>query len=322
MLLVAGITVGVMAHRPAGQSGPAPAAARILALPFADHVGSAGVRGTLTDQGVIERVGGTLDFAPDRALHATLHVGAAYVGEYLDIGGIGYQTHEPGGPWAAGTPESPIDDALGWVGGPPPPGLRVVGEQQVAGEPAWHLASFSGAEWWIGAQTGHPLRFTYRTQQWALDLTFGGFGGQPAIMAPPQSNVSTLPIQGGVGTVITAPQMSMEVNSMQSAPPLLGTPPGGYRYQALNLSYQNEGPEPVTFENAFTLTGDHGTQYGRTDSVEMAPMLPANVVLAPGQLISGWDIFVVSRSAHDLTLRVGPQTEEQNVDFLVSIPLS
>lgn len=322
VVLVAAVTTGVLARRPAPHPGRTPSADRIFALPFTDHVGSAEVRGSLTGQGLIEEVNGVVDFTPDRALHVALNVGGAYVGEYLDIGGIDYQTQEPGGPWDAGTPVSLIDRALGWAGGPPPPGLRLMGQQQVAGEPAWHLSSPAGAGWWIGVHTGHPLRFMFRSQEWALDLTFRGFGGQPAIMAPPQSNVSTLPIQGAVGTVITAPGMSMEVDAVQPAPAMLGSPPAGYRYQAIELSYRNDGQEAVTFDNSFTLTGDHGAQYEESHSVQMAPMLPHNQILQPGQLVSGWDIFVVSRDARDLTLRVGPQADEQNVDFLVSIPLS
>lgn len=321
-VLVAVVTAGVLMSRPAGQPGPTPPADRIFALPFTHHVGSVGMRGTLTGEGVTEGVNGVVAFTPDRALHVTLNVGGAYVGEYLDIDGIDYQTQEPGGPWDAGTPVSLIDRALGWAGGPPPPGLRVVGHQQVAGEPAWHLVSPSGRGWWIGAQTGHPLRFAVRNQQWALDVTFRGFGAQPAIMAPPQSNVSTLPIQGAVGTIISAPQMSMEVDAVQPAPAMLGSPPNGYRYQAIDLSYRNDGQEPVTFDNAFTLTGDHGAQYEQSPNVQMAPILPHDELLQPGQTVSGWDIFVVSRDARDLTLRVGPQADEQNVDFLVSIPLS
>ncbi|MBO0709375.1 MAG: DUF4352 domain-containing protein, partial [Candidatus Dormibacteraeota bacterium] len=122
--------------------------------------------------------------------------------------------------------------------------------------------------------------------------------------------------------VITAPGMSMEVDAVQPAPAMLGSPPAGYRYQAIELSYRNDGQEAVTFDNSFTLTGDHGAQYEESHSVQMAPMLPHNQILQPGQLVSGWDIFVVSRDARDLTLRVGPQADEQNVDFLVSIPLS
>lgn len=319
---MAAVTGGVLARGPFGHPAQSPPATRIFALPFAHHVASAGVRGTLTTLGAIEEVSGTLDFTPDRALHVVVYVGGAYVGEYLDIGGIDYQTEEPGGPWDAGTPVSPIDGALGWAGGPPPPGLRVVGQEQVAGEPAWHLVSLSGAGWWIGVRTGHPLRFVYRNQQWALDLTFRGFGGQPALMAPPQSNVSTMPIRGAVGAIVAAPEMSIEVNAIQPTPPMLGAPPSGYRYVALELSYQNAGPEPVTFDNVFTVTGDHGAQYEQSQTVQMAPILPHNLLLQPGQQVSGWDVFVISRDASNLMLRVGPQTDEQSVDFLLSIPLS
>lgn len=321
VVILAATTAGFLA-RPGSPAGPTPAADRIFALPFADHVGAAGVHGTLASQGVVEEVHGVVHLTPDRALHVILSVGGAYVGEYLDIGGIDYQTQEPGGPWDVGTPVSLIDGALGWAGGPPPPGLRVIGRERVAGEMAWHLESGSGAGWWIGAGSGHPLRFADRNQQWALDLTFSRFGGQPPVMAPPQSNVSTLPLQGAVGSIVSAPEMSIEVNAIEPAPPVLSAPPPGFRYQAIDLSYENDGPEAVTFDNAFTLTGTHGAQYDQSETVQMAPILPHDVVLQPGQLVSGWDVFVVSRDARDLTLRVGPQADEQNVDFLLSIPVS
>jgi len=321
VVLVAAVTVGVLARRPALHSAPAPPAGRLFDLPFAHQVSSAGLRGTVTTEGIVETVTGVIDLTPARALHVVLHVGGAYLGEYLDSGGIGYQTQEAGGPWVAGTPVSFIDEALGWTGGPPPSGLRVVGDPVKAGERSWHLESSSGAQWWIGARTGDPLAFFYRNQQWALRLSFAGFGSQPAIMTPPQSNVSTLPVEGALRTAVTAPQMSIEVNAVQQAPPVLGSPPPGYRYEALQLSYQNDGPEPVTFDNSFTLTGEEGAQYQQSDSVDMTPTLPRNLILQRGQEVSGWDVFVVGRDTHDLTLRVGPQTDEENLDFLVSIPL-
>lgn len=299
-----------------------PPAQQVFELPFVHEVPSAGVRGTVTSQGVVETIAGVLDFTPDRALDVSLHVGAAYAGEYLDSDGIDYQTQEPGGPWDEGTPVSFIDRALGWTGGPPPLGLHVAGRQVMSGERAWHLLSSSGAGWWIGARSGHPLAFAYRSHRLALNLTFEGFGMQPAIMIPPQSNISTLPLEGSPGTLVTAPEMSMEVNAVRPAPPALGSPPTGYRYQALDLSYRNQSPRPVTFDNAFTLTGDHGTQYQESDSVRMTPVLPRGLMLQPGQVVSGWDVFVVSRSARELTLRAGPQSDEEDLDFLVSIPLS
>jgi hypothetical protein len=321
VVLLAAVTVGAVARRPGGYPVSFPPAVRVFDLPFADHVSSAGMRGSLTIQGSVLTVAGALDFTPDRALHVTLYLGGPYIGEYLDTDGIGYQTQEPGGPWDEGTPVSFIDAALGWAGGPPPPGLHVVGQQVVRGERAWHLESSSRAAWWIGAASGHPLAFAYRSPQWALSLTFREFGTQAAIMAPPESNVSTLPVEGALHTIVSAPEMSIEVNAVRPVPPVLGSPPPGYRYEALDLSYRNTGPEPVTFDNAFTLTGDHGAQYAQTESVEMAPVLPRNLVLQPGQLVSGWDVFVVSRGDHDLILRAGPQADEEGLDFLVSIPL-
>lgn len=320
VLLAVGVTVGLIVSRP-GAHSPPPAADRIFTLPFTDHVGAADMTGTLTTQGVTESVTGVLEFTPDRAMHVTLYVGGAYVGEYLDAGGIDYQAGEAGGPWVAGTPVSLIDSVLGWTGGPPPAGLRVLGRQTVAGQTAWHLRAASGAEWWIGAATGHPLRFSFQNGL-TLSLTFGQFGNRPAIKAPPPSNISTLPIPGALRTVITAPQMSMEVNAVEAAPRGLRPPPHGYHYEALHVAYENDGPEPITFANNFTLTGAHGAQYEQSPDVQLAPVLPRGQVLAAGQAISGWDVFVVAAHARDLTLRVGPQTGEENVDFLVSIPLS
>jgi hypothetical protein len=322
LVLVAAVTVGVVARRPVVHPAALPAAERVFDLPFADHVSSAGMRGTLTIQGSVLTVSGAVDFTPDRALHATLNLGGAYLGEFLDSNGIDYQTQEPAGPWDEGTPVSFIDGALGWAGGPPPSGLRDVGEQVVGGERAWHLRSAAGANWWIGAANGDPLAFDFRSAQWALKLTFDGFGVQAAIMAPPQSNVSTLPVEGIPRTLVAAPEMSLEVTAVEPAPPVLESPPAGYRYEALDLSYRNQGPEPVTFDNAFTLTDEHGAQYGQIEDVEIAPTLPRNRLLQPGQQVAGWDVFVVSRGDHHLTLRAGPQADGEDLDFLVSIPLS
>lgn len=319
VLLAAGVTVGLLVDRP-GAHPTSPSAAHIFNLPFGDHVGSAGMTGTLDNQGVTEVVTGAIEFAPDRGLHATLYVGGAYVGEYLDSGGIDYESEEPGGPWVASAPVSLIDNVLGWAGGPPPAGLRVLGRQTVAGEPAWHLKAASGAEWWIGAATGHPLRFSYENG-WAITLTFRDFGLQQQITAPPRSNISTLPIPGTLRTMINAPEMSMEVDSVESAPRGLGPPPQGYRFEALHVAYENDGPDPITFGNDFTLTGAHGVQYEQSADVQLSPVLPRGQVMTPGQAVSGWDVFVVAVHARDLTLRVGPQTGEEDVDFLVSIPL-
>jgi hypothetical protein len=321
-VLIAGVTVGVVARRPVTHPVSLPPAGRVFDLPFADHVSSAGMRGNLTIQGSVLTVTGAVDFTPDRALHATLHLGGAYLGEFLDSDGIDYQTQQPAGPWDEGTPVSFIDGALGWAGGPPPSGLRDVGQQVVGGQRAWHLRSAAGASWWIGAASGDPLAFVYRSSQWALNLTFDGFGAQAAIMAPPQSNVSTLPVEGTPRTLVAAPELSLEVTAVRPAPPVLESPPAGYRYEALELSYRNQGPEPVTFDNAFTLTDEHGAQYGQVKDVHMAPTLPGKLVLQPGQQVAGWDVFVVSDGDHHLTLRAGPPDDAEDLDFLVSIPLS
>jgi hypothetical protein len=54
----------------------------------------------------------------------------------------------------------------------------------------------------------------------------------------------------------------------------------------------------------------------------MAPTLPGKLVLQPGQQVAGWDVFVVSDGDHHLTLRAGPPDDAEDLDFLVSIPLS
>lgn len=136
-----------------------PPAESIFDLPFTDDVDSAAVQGTLTRGGVTETVAGVVDFAPGRALQVTLTKGSTEVGEFLDCAGIGYQRRQPGGTWMASPQVSLIDRVLGWAGGPPPTGLRVAGWEATAGETAWHLESSAGASWWIGARTGHPLRF-------------------------------------------------------------------------------------------------------------------------------------------------------------------
>lgn len=322
VLLAVGATAGLVATtRP--HPGPAhPPASRIFDLPFTDRVGSAGIFGTLTLPGVVESITGAVDFTPDRALHATMYVGGAYIGEVLDSGGIGYETVEPGGPWTAETAVSLVDSALGWTGGPPPAGLHVSGRQTNGADPVWRLASRSGAQWWIDGKTGRPLRFADNTQEFRLRLGFREFGIQPAIMAPPPSNVSTLPVPGELGKVVAAPRMSLEVTAVKQAPRGLGPPPPGYRYEALRIRYENDGSEPVAFENAITLTGDHGAQYRQPSGVRLRPALPDGRLMQPGSATTGWDVFVVADHAQHLLLRAGPQTSDQDVDFLVSIPVS
>ncbi len=327
-LLVASVTVAVVAFRSGGRGGRAPEALAvppaqsIFSLPFTDDVDSAAIQGTLTRGGVTETVAGVLDFAPGRALQVTLFRGTTVAGEFLDCAGIGYQLQEPLGPWVATPQVSLIDLALGWAGGPPPPGLRVAGWEAAAGETAWHLASSSGGQWWIGARTGHPLRFLYRSPQWTLALTFSGFDHQLALTVPPPGSVSTQSVQGAPGTVVTAPGLTVEIDTVDPAPPGLPSPPTGYRYTALLVSYQNDGTEPIKFENDFTLTDAYGADYQEAIGVHIAPALPEEQTLGPAQAVSGWDVFVVARGTYDLTLQVGPPPDQQNVDYLVTIPLS
>lgn len=328
-LLFASVSAGLAGTRPGRRGGAppqrvaVPPAESILNLPFTDEVGSAAVQGTLIRDGVTDTVTGVLDFAPGRALHVTLYSGATDVGEFLDCAGIGYQLQEPGGLWVATPQVSRIDGALGWAGGPPPPGLRVAGWGAATGETAWHLASSSGAQWWIGARTGHPLRFSYRSPGWKLALTFDAFNLQPALTVPPPSSISTQAVQGAPGAVVTAPGLAVEIEAVDPAPRGLPAPPTGYLYKALFLSYQNNGSEPIGFDNnSFTLTDAYGAVYQEAPGVQMAPALPRHESLQPGQAASGWDVFAVARASYELTLRVGSPPGRQNVDFLVTIPLS
>lgn len=298
-----------------------PSAQSIFALPFTDEVDSAAMQGTLTHAGVTETVAGVLDFAPGHALQVTLYQGSAEVGEYLDCAGIGYHL-QAGGAWVATPQPSLIDRALGWAGGPPPPGLRVAGWESEASETAWHLESSSGAQWWIGARTGHPLRFSERTSRWKLALTFSGFNDQPALTVPPPGSVSTQAVQGTLGAVVTAPGLAVEIEAVDPDPQGLPSPPAGYQYKALFLSYQNNAPEPIRFVNAFTLTDAYGAVYQKAPGVQLAPALPLTQTLDPAQAISGWDVFTVARGTYDLTLQLGPPPGRRNVDFLVTIPLS
>jgi hypothetical protein len=327
-LLVASVTVAVLAVRSGGRGGTAPQALAvppaqsIFSLPFTDDVDSAAIQGTLTRGGVTETVAGVLDFAPGRALQVTLFRGTTVAGEFLDCAGIGYQLQEPLGPWVATPQVSLIDSALGWAGGPPPSGLRVAGWEAAPEETAWHLESSSGGQWWIGARTGHPLRFLDRSPRWTLALTFSGFDDQLALTVPPPGSVSTQSVQGAPGTVVTAPGLTVEIDTVDPAPRGLPSPPAGYRYTALLVSYQNDGTEPITFENDFTLTDAYGATYQEAVGVQIAPALPPEQILAPAQPLSGWDVFVVARGTYDLTLQVGPPPDQQDVDYLVTIPLS
>ncbi len=327
-LLVVSVSAGLVVSRAAGrgmtlpQTLAVPAADSIFSLPFTDDVDSTALQGTLTRGGVTDTVVGVLDFAPGRALQATLYRGSTEIGEFLDCAGIGYQLQEPGGPWVATPQISFIDRALEWAGGPPPPDLRVAGWEAEAGETAWHLESSSGASWWIGARTGRPLRFSYRSAQGKLVLTFGGFNGQPALTVPPPGNVSTQAVQGAPGAVVSAPGLAVEIEAIDTAPGGLAPAPTGYQYKALFLSYQNNAPVPIRFDNAFTLTDAYGAVYQEAGGVQMTPALPREQSLGPAQAVSGWDLFVVRRGTYDLTLVLGPPPDQQNDDFVVSIPLS
>lgn len=328
ILLLASVTVGVAVLRSEGRRGgtpqtlAVPPAESIFSLPFTDDIDSAALEGTLTRGGATDTVAGVLDFAPGHALHVTLSRGTTEVGEFLDCAGIGYQLQEPGGPWVATPQISLIDRALGWAGGPPPAGLRVAGWEAEAGETAWHLESSTGASWWIGARTGRPLRFSYRSSQWKLALTFDGFNGQPALTVPPPGNVSTQAVQGAPGAVVIAPGLAVDLEAIDTTPPGLPSPPAGYRYTALFLSYQNNAQEPIRFDNAFTLTDAYGAVYQEAGGLHLAPALPWGKSLDPAQAVSGWDVFVVARGTYDLTLQLGPPPDQQNDDFLVTIPLS
>ncbi|MGH7910127.1 MAG: DUF4352 domain-containing protein [Candidatus Dormibacteraceae bacterium] len=321
LVLLAARAAPALLTRSPGVEEVAPVADTVFAMPFTDRVRSADLQGWLIDGSGTITLQGEIDFTPERALHVTRSLGGAYVGECLDAGGVDYQTQQRGGPWQAVTPVSPVDQYLGWAGGPPPPHLRVLGRETVDGQAAWHLRSRSGGDWWIAAATGRPLRYAYRSRQLEMALTFGHFGDASAIATPPASNVTTAPIGGALGTIIVAPEASLGVLAVQVSPAGSGPPPRGVRYQAVYVRYENDDPDPITFENAFTLTATDGSQYTQTGTVEVSPVLPRTRVLQPGERVSGWDVFVVARGAAPLTLRAGPPLDEQKVDFLVSVPL-
>lgn len=324
-LASAGVGAAIRAGRhenPAPQTLSVPPAADVFALPFTDNVDSASFHGTMTRDGETDTVAGVLDFAPGRALQVTLFRGGAEIGEFLDCAGVQYQLQEPGGSWVATPQVSVIDSALGWAGGPPPPGLRVAGWQEVAGQTAWQLTSSSGAQWWIGAPTGHPLRFSYRDSRSKLDLTFDQFDNQPLITVPPQGSVSTVAVQGVPGSVVTAPGLAVEIDAVNPTPRGLPAPPAGYQYKGLLLTYQNDAAAPAKFDNPFALTDAFGAEYQAATGVQLTPVLPRYQLLAPGQAVSGWVLFPVVRGTWDLTLLVGPPPGQRNADYLVTIPLS
>lgn len=328
-VLVVLVAAGVLGLRLEGRGTPSsatlavPPAASALRLPFTRGVGSAAFYGTLTTGGATEEVTGAVEFTPGRALELTLSRASGVVAQYLDCAGIGYRLAQPGGAWTASPRVSLLDTALGWAGGPPPPGLRVAGWQAVAGEPAWHLvAPSSGAAWWIGATTGRPLRFVDRSSRGTVKLTFTGFGKQPAITVPPADDVSTLTLQGAAGEMVAAPGLELNLSMVDVTPRVLAAAPAGYEYRAVYLSYQNLAPEPVKLDNMLTLTDAYGAQYQEASNVQMPPVLPRNQDVDSGQTVSGWDVFLVSRGAWSLTLRMGPPPEQQSIDFVLSIPLA
>ena len=324
-LVAAAVSGGAVVARHDERATPplaVPPAATILSLPITDGVRSAALSGTLTRAGVTEAVAGIIDFTPARALALTLMRGGAQVAETLDCAGIGYSLTQPGGSWVASPQISTIGAVMGWAGGPPPQGLRVAGRQMISGQRVWHLTSSSGAGWWIAASTGRPLRFTYPSAGGKLELTFDGFGAQPAMTAPPPGQVSTVVLTGAPGKVVTAPGLALDLSVVNRTPRGLPTPPPGYRYLALSLTYQNLSPAPVKLDSVFTLTGAYGATYPEASWLMVAPALPELQEVGPGQQVSGWDVFLVATGARGLMLRVGPPPEQQDVDFLVSIPVS
>ena len=120
---------------------------------------------------------------------------------------------------------------------------------------------------------------------------------------------------------MTAPGLAVEIEAVDPDPRGLPSPPAGYQYKALFLSYQNDSPQPISFNNAFTLTDAYGAAYPEAPAVQMPPALPGDQSLSSGEAVSGWDLFLVARGTYDLTLRVGPPPNQHN-DFPVTIPLS
>jgi hypothetical protein len=251
---------------------------------------------------------GLVVFRPRTAMSLHLQTQSGALPAQLDVLQVGGATYQRAGAdekWARST-TSPPDP--GWQNVTDP---RLMGQDRLAGVPAWHLRASRGTDpvdMWVRQRDGYPLRLVTTNSAGAtFSFVFNRFNSGDHVAAPPSAELKPAPrsLKGEVGDALTMNGARVTVLSVDG-----DVPPGdddvqplpGSRFVVVEVLVENVGPDGLSTFFDWRLTDAKGFAWDPALAVRQPSFVGGE--LAPGGSARGWLTYEVSQSSAGLALTV------------------
>jgi hypothetical protein len=252
---------------------------------------------------------GEVVFQPRLAMSLHLQTRSGAMPAELDVLKVNGTTYERAGSdqkWARGT-TSPPDPT--WEGGVDP---RLVGQDTVAGRPAWHLSAVRGSgalEMWVRTADGYPVKVVTTNRAGStFTFRFDRFNSGSLVQAPSALEVKSAPrrLMGRVGDLITLGEevrvavLSFDDDARPDDDAILPRP--GNRFVVIEVQVDNVSTSLVSTFFNWRLTDAAGFAWARALGVRSPAFMGSE--LGPGGSDQGFLTYEVSRSSSGLILSV------------------
>lgn len=250
---------------------------------------------------------GTIVFKPRTAMSLRLQTRNGPLSGQMDVVEVNGVTYERGAPdqkWARSTVPVPDPSWTGATAG------RVVGQETVGGDRAWHLAGSragSPMDLWVRIRDGYPVQVVTRSAGGTTyRFRFDRFNTGDQVVAPLAFELKPPPrtLGGRVGDELALNAARIGVLSFEDdavADDDLVQPRAGNRFVVVEVSVENTGTGMLSTFLDWRLT-EGGTSW--TEALDVRePAFPAGE-LAPGGRAQGYLTYEISATASKLTLVV------------------
>ena len=249
---------------------------------------------------------GTVVFKPRTAmsLHMRTQLGSLPgVLDVIEVDGVTYQRAGAGQKWQRSS--APAPDPT-WDGATGP---RLLGEEMVRGDAAWHLAATrtgSAVEMWVRKSDGFPLQVQTRSAAGTVfRFVYDVFntGGTVAAPSPPDLKPPARAYSGRVGDVLSLPGARITVLSCdENATPDDDTvkPRPGNRFVVVEVAVENTGKAELSTFFDWQLTDSARNTWRQALAVREPRFLGGE--LEPGESARGFLTYEVSSGATQLVL--------------------
>ena len=251
---------------------------------------------------------GLVIFRPRAALSLHLQTRSGTVPAALDVvqvAGTTYQRADADEKWTR-TATPPPDPTWSNVTDP-----RLVGEERLAGDPAWHLRASRGqgtVDMWVRQRDGYPLRLVTTSGAGStFTFTFDRFNTRDRVSAPTALQLKPAPrnLRGEVGDPLTLNAARITVLSVdpdaEPADEEAGPRPGNC-FLVVEVLVENVGDGPLSTFFDWRLSDARGFGWDQALGIRQPSFVGGE--LDPGGSSRGFLTYEVSRSSGGLALSV------------------